>query len=72
MNWVGSCVHKALRTKVELERSCRLLEKLSASLHSKGQFCTSNLLYDLQKHKQMSFASEWNILLYISVVHNSE
>ncbi len=38
MNWVGSCVHRALRTKVELERSCKLLGKLSASLHSKGLF----------------------------------
>lgn len=36
MNWVGSCVHRALRTKVELERSCKRLGKHSASLHSKG------------------------------------
>lgn len=38
MNWDGSCVHRALRTKVELERSCKLLGKLSASLHSRGLF----------------------------------
>lgn len=38
MNWVGSCVLKALRTRVELERSCKLLGKLSASLHSRGLF----------------------------------
>lgn len=38
MNWVGSCVHRALRTKVVLERSCKLLGKLSASLHNRGLF----------------------------------